>query len=82
MKRIAYAVAVVALGLGAQAAWSGENITLPPEAYMNVAQMGSTTEGQVVVGAAKEGRGTRSLLEELGLAAHGPFPSRGGPIDD
>jgi hypothetical protein len=81
MKRIAHAVAVVALGLSAQAAWSGENITLPPEAYMNVAQMGSTSEGQVVVREAPEIRRGFDLLEELGLAGHGPFPSRGGPID-
>lgn len=81
MKRIAHVVAVVALGLGAQAAWSGENITLPPEAYVNVAQMGSSSEGQVATSEAKEVRKSRDLLEELGLAGHGPFPSRGGPID-
>ena len=82
MKRITHAVAAVALGLGAQAAWSGENITLPPEAYVNVAQMGSSSEGQVAVREAQEVGRSRSLLDQIGLAGHGPFPSRGGPIDD
>lgn len=88
MKRIAHAVAVAALVFGAQAALAGENITLPSpsaehaETYLNVAQMGAVDDRQVGAQAAQSTRKARNMLEELGLAGDGPFPSRGGPIDD
>lgn len=89
MKRMTQAVAVATLVFGAQAAWAGESITLPspaaehPEGYVTVAQMGAA-ESQQGGGmqAAPRSRGARDLLEELGLAGEGPFPSRGGPIDE
>jgi hypothetical protein len=83
MKRIVQTAAVAVLVLGAQVAWSGENITLPPEAYFNVAQMGSASESEAAVVSETRSVHTRApILEELGLAGVGPFPSRGGPLDD
>lgn len=82
MKRIVHTAAVAVMVLGAQVVLAGENITLPPEAYFNVAQMGSASESHGVMSETRSVHKRASVLEELGLAGEGPFPSRGGPIDD
>ena len=82
MKRVNQVAALAVLVLGSQAAWSGENVTLPPEAYTNFAQMGSASESDAVMSETRSVHTRAPILEELGLAGVGPFPSRGGPIDD
>jgi hypothetical protein len=82
MKRFNQVAAVAVLVLCSQTAWSGENITLPPDAYTNFAQMGSASESDAVMSETRSTHHRAPILEELGLAGEGPFPSRGGPLDD
>ena len=82
MKRFNHIAAVAFMLLGSQVASAGENVTLPPEAYLNVAQMGSASESHAVMSETRAIHKRAPVLEELGSAGVGPFPSRGGPIDD
>lgn len=88
MKRISHLVVGVVLACGAQLAWSGEG-HVPPvydprdaaaEANLSVAAMSGSAERQESASAPQRTQ-RPNVLEELGLAGHGPFPSSGGPID-
>ena len=74
MKRTLKMAVLAALTFGAQAASSQEQIT--------VAQAVTTAEDRQVSLSQAQAPRKASMLEELGLAGHGPFPSRGGPIDE
>ena len=86
MKRITQLVVVAGLVLGGQSVFAGEGHG-PPEndirdkVEMNVAAVGASSE-QSAMREAKSARKSEGLLETLGIAGHGPFPSKGGPIDD
>ena len=84
MKRITQLVMVAVLAIGGQSVFANEGNVAPEndsrdKAEMSVANVGASSE-QSAMKEAKPAR--RNLLEELGIAGHGPFPSRGGPIDD
>ena len=86
MKRIVHLMFFAVVACGADTASSQE---LPAqkanpesaESQLSVAAFGQAAERH----AAPEARPVRkveSMVESLGLAGHGPFPSRGGPNDD
>ena len=86
MKRITQLVMVAGLVFGGQSVWAGEGQMAPENdvrdnVEMNVAAIGASSE-QAAVKEAKPGRKSEGLLETLGIAGHGPFPSRGGSISD
>ena len=89
MKRMVQLVVLAALACGAEMAGAQEGAepqvleaaSQSAESYPSVARVGQSAERH----AAPEARPIRkveSLFESSGLAGHGPFPSRGGPIDD
>ena len=80
---------VAGLACGSQWAVSGEG-HVPPEndprdavesPYLNVAAIGGTTTIDMSVDVRAEQK-SGDMLDELGLAGNGVFPSRGGPIDE
>ena len=91
MKRVAQLVMVAGLALGAQSAWSGEG-HVPyendprdtPAYFESIARTADASLEGVAGRPAEEAQPKQqraNVLEEMGLAGHGPFPSRGGPID-
>ena len=84
MKRITGLVMVACMALGSQSVFANEGSAAAEndsrdKAEMSVANVGASSEPSAM----KEARPARmNLLEELGIAGHGPFPSKGGPIDD
>ena len=83
MKRIAQLVMVTGLALGGQSVFAGEG-HVPPENDIRdkVAMDVGASSQQSAMNEAKPARKVAGLLEALGIAGHGPFPSKGGPIDD
>ena len=84
MKRITQLVMVACLAIGGQSVFANEGNVAPEndgrdKVAMDVGATGASSE-QSAMKEAKPAR--RNLLEELGIAGHGPFPSKGGPIDD
>lgn len=77
MKRTLKMAALAALAFGAQAAWSEDQAS----GQITVAQATASEARQMAVGEAQPAR-KPSMLEQLGLAGVGPFPSQGGPIDE
>ena len=77
MKRIVQFAVLAALACGAQAAWAEDQ----SQESISVAQASSAEERRVAREAQPAPK-PRNLLQELGLATDGPFPSRGGPIGD
>ena len=92
MKRVAQLVMVAGFAFGVQGAWSGEgyvpfenDLRDTPEYYQSIARTADVAVEGVAGRPAEEAQPTQQRgdqLEEMGLAGHGPFPSRGGPIDN
>jgi hypothetical protein len=85
MKRINQLVMVACLALGGQSVFANEGNATPEndsrdKAEMSVANVGASNE-QSAMKEAKPAHARQNLLEELGIAGHGPLPSKGGPID-
>ena len=88
MKRIPQVVMIASLAFAVASAWSGEG-HVPPEndprdsaeSYLNVAAIGSQTAARDMAVEAAPERKRAGMLEDLGIAGHGPFPSSGGPLD-
>ena len=88
MKRIAHMLVAGVVAFGAQAACAEEAAgpTAPrpvesSEPYINIAALEAAVERHGFVSTAPGKRESESLLEILGLAGRGPYPSRGGPLD-
>lgn len=88
MKRIPQLVMIAGLAFSLPSAWAGEG-HVPPEndprdaeTYLNVAAIGSQGAARDMAVEAQPQRKHENLLEQSGLAGHGVFPSRGGPIDE
>jgi hypothetical protein len=86
MKRIVQ-MAVVAVSFSAGAAWSQQDQQKPQAAdssadtHISVAQASQNPEAAIQREAPVKAR-KPSMHEDMGLAAEGSFPSRGGPLDD
>ena len=88
VKRIVQ-IAVVALSFSAGAAFAQQDQQMPKAAdstadtYISVAQASQNAEPMSLQREAPVVKARKpSLLEEIGLAGEGSFPSRGGPLDD
>ena len=84
MKSISHMVVVAALACAGQAAWSDETSPAKEQSAesLNVAQIVAPEGHPAAASEVSSARKSRNILEELGLAGDGPFPSRGGPIDE
>ena len=88
MTAIAHMLVAGVVAFGAQAARAqdapGRTAASPVESsepYMNIAALEAAVERHGFVSNAPGKRESESLLEILGLAGRGPYPSRGGPLD-
>jgi hypothetical protein len=85
MKRVLNVLFVTAVMCGHGAVASEEGRAHadagPDEASFIVAALGRSIERHAAAEAAPA-RKAESFLYTMGLAGHGPFPSRGGPLDD
>ena len=87
MERIVHLIFVAAVACAAQAAWSQKPLETPARAgavenaTFDVAALGRALERHEAAEAQMAPK-RESLLQTLGLAGTGPFPSRGGPLDD
>ena len=88
MKRI-ISLTIAAVACSAGAAWSQDAVQAPQAIesageQLTVAQASSRTEGGSMPreAASTQSPHERSFYDTMGLSADGPFPSRGGPVDD
>jgi len=85
MKRITQLVVVAGLAFGAQSVGAGDGHVPFENDIRDQAQTSGAAVGasgsQSAMQTVAPVRQVEGLLEALGIAGHGPFPSSGGPID-
>lgn len=86
MKRILNLMFIAVVACGAETVASQEaaiqdTVARGGEASLSIAALGQAVERHAAA-EAQPARKAESFLYKMGLTGHGPFPSRGGPIDD